>query len=347
MPPSDGEELRAGVEYPAEPAERPGGWRAPVARAYRTGLRTVISYLGVGGVLILLCVYLGVTEEGFATWANFQIILEANAVLLVVAVGLTFVLIVGGLDLSMGGMVALSGMVLAKLALEGFPLGAVVVVILAGATLVGLLVNGVLISKLGLSFLVVTLGTAGVFQGVALLLNDGQTVTLVAPGFLGTLGSGRVGGIAWLIVVSVGVLVVSTLVLRYTGFGRMVYAVGGNQEAARLAGINVTVVRASVYALAAGLAGLAGILNTSRLSAADPTAGQLIVLEAAAAVLLGGTSFLGGRGTMLGTFLGVLFLGVLANGITRLEISPYWTPVIGGSTLIAALLLDRLRYRAR
>ena len=139
------------------------------------------------------------------------------------------------------------------------------------------------------------------------------------------------------------VFVLALLLLRYTGYGRMVYAVGGNAEAARLAGINVAFIRVSVYGISGVLAGLAAVLDTARLTTASPAAGTGYELMAGAAVLLGGTSFMGGRGSLLGTLLGVLFLGVLQNGLTLLGISPFWANVTSGAVLIAAVLVDRLR----
>jgi ribose transport system permease protein len=139
------------------------------------------------------------------------------------------------------------------------------------------------------------------------------------------------------------VFVLALLVLRYTGYGRMLYAVGGNAEAARLAGINVTFVRVSVFGISAGLAGLAAVMDTARLTTASPVAGSGYELLAGAAVLLGGTSFMGGRGSVFGTLLGVLFLGVLQNGLTLAGISPFWAAVASGVVLIAAVLVDRLR----
>ena len=264
---------------------------------------------------------------------------------MVVAAGLTFVLIVGGLDLSMGGMLALAGVCTWELTTRGVPVPLTIMLVTIGGFIVGALTNGLLISKVGLSFLVVTLGTGGAFSALALLLTNGQTESLLDVGDLTTIGTTGVGSVPWIVIISIGLLVASALVLRYTGFGRMIYATGGNPEAARLAGINVMLVRTVVYGLAACFAALAGVLQAAHLASADPQAGQLIVLEAAAAVLIGGTSFMGGSGTMLGTFLGVLFLGVLSNGLTRLDISAYWNGFITGAVLIFALLIDRLRFR--
>ena len=315
------------------------------ARTRQATRRVALQYSGVGIVLVVLIGYLSITQQNFATWDNASIILQQQSVLMVVAAGLTFVLIVGGLDLSMGGMLALAGVCTWELTTRGVPVPLTIMLVTIGGFIVGALTNGLLISKVGLSFLVVTLGTGGAFSALALLLTNGQTESLLDVGDLTTIGTTGVGSVPWIVIISIGLLVASALVLRYTGFGRMIYATGGNPEAARLAGINVMLVRTVVYGLAACFAALAGVLQAAHLASADPQAGQLIVLEAAAAVLIGGTSFMGGSGTMLGTFLGVLFLGVLSNGLTRLDISAYWNGFITGAVLIFALLIDRLRFR--
>ncbi|MCY7300038.1 MAG: ABC transporter permease [Ilumatobacteraceae bacterium] len=300
------------------------------------------TYAGVGGVLVLLCVYLSFTQDIFFTWNNWLTILEANAVVLVVAVGLTFVLLNGGIDLSLGGIIALSGVILSEMILNGWSTWLAILAVIALATLCGFL-NGVLIGKVGLSFLVVTLGTGQAFRGIAQVRTGGQTQSLFEVSLIRRINEGEVLGIPWLVWMSLAVLGIGILVLRYTGFGRMVYACGGNREAARLAGINVIAVSVSVFVIAGFLAGMASVMDSSRLLGASPTAATGIELTAAAAVLLGGTSFMGGRGTLLGTLLGVLFLGVLSNGITLAGISPFWHGIVSGIVLITAVLLDRIR----
>lgn len=316
-------------------------------RAWTAVQRVALQYAGVGIVLAAISVYLSATQQNFATWNNLEIILSQQAVLLVVAGGLTFVLIVGGLDLSMGGMLGLAGVVTWELVSRGVSVSLTIAVCVIGGFVVGAATNGFLIAKLNLSFLVVTLGTGGAFTAIALILTQGQTESLLASTELQTIGSGGVGSLPYIVLVSVGLLVASALLLRYTGFGRMIYATGGNQEAARLAGIDVVLVRLVVYGLSSAFAATAGVLEAARLASANPQAGQTIVLDAAAAVLIGGTSFMGGSGTMLGTFLGVLFLGVLSNGLTRLDISSYWNGFVTGAVLIFALLVDRFRFRQR
>jgi ribose transport system permease protein len=234
---------------------------------------------------------------------------------------------------------------LAKLINAGVPTLAAILLIVVASAGVGILSNGILIALVGLSFFVVTIGTASVFRATALITTDGSTQSLYDNSFLNSLGSGDIEGIPWLVVVAFAILLLSGFVSHYTGYGRMLYAVGGNPTAARLAGIPVTAVRISAYGIAALLAGLAGVMTTARLASASPDMGAGIELTAGAAVLIGGTSFLGGSGSMFGTFLGVLFMGVLANALTLTGISAFWQGLVSGSVLILAVLIDRLRPR--
>lgn len=305
------------------------------------------TYAGVGIVLLALVVVLRITQPYFGTMSNLLLILETNAVLLVLAVGMTFVLLTGGVDLSIGGMVVLTTMLFGRLVTDGglSPWLAMPIVIVLG-TLIGLVVNGGLIAGLGLNFFVVTIGTSYVFTNLGKLLTDrGNTITLYGTETIRSLADAKLFGVPAQVVVALAVFVAGALVLRYTGYGRMVYAVGGNPEAARLAGINVNAVRASVFAITAAMSAIAGIMLSVRLAAASPNAAVGIELTVAAAVLLGGTSFLGGVGTMLGTLLGTLFLGVLDNGLGSAGISPFWEGVATGTVLILAVLADLIRKR--
>jgi ribose transport system permease protein len=313
---------------------------AHVARRTR---HAAIGYLGVGTMLALLIAFFAITQPQFATYDNFINILETNAVLLVVAVGLTLVMLVGGFDLSVGGFLALSGVVLAKLLDAGIPAGVAITLVVAGAVVVGGATNGFTIARLGVSFFVVTLGMLALTRGIALVMTSGQTQGLYDEGFLRSISDGRVAGVPCSVVIAAVVLALGFGITRYIGFGRMIYAVGGNAEAARLAGINVVAVRISAYAICAGLAALGGVMDASRLAAAAPDAEVGIELTAAAAVLIGGTSFVGGSGGMFGTFLGTMFLGVLQNGLIIASISAYWQGVISGAVLIASVLIDRFR----
>jgi ribose transport system permease protein len=309
----------------------------------RRARQAAATYLGVGTMLLVLIAFFSISQPQFATYDNLINILQTNAVLLVVSVGLTLVMLAGGFDLSIGGFLALSGVILAKLLGAGVPTGVAIALVIGGAVLLGGAANGFTIAKLGVSFFVVTLGMLALTRGLALVITDGQTQGLYDETFLRTLSDGRVAGVPWSVVIAVLVLAAGFVVTRYSGFGRMIYAVGGNAEAARLAGINVVAIRIGVYAICAGLAALGGVMDAGRLAAAAPDAEQGIELTAAAAVLIGGTSFVGGSGGMFGTFLGTLFLGVLQNGLIIASISAYWQGVISGAVLIASVLIDRFR----
>jgi ribose transport system permease protein len=332
----------AGHSAGGEPAvrERPRG-----GGGLRRGVGALNQYAGVLIVLVVAFVYLGATQKQFLTRDNFINMADANAVLLVAAVGLTFVLLTGAIDLSIGGVMALTAVILWELIKNGWSAPAAAAAAVAVAFALGFLVNGVLIGKAGLSFLVVTIGTASLFRGIGQLRTGGQSQSMFETRWLVDLGSKRYADVPIPVLIAGVVLVLAILLLRYTGFGRMVYAVGGNPEAARLAGINVALVRIAVFGICAGLAGLAGLLDVARITSASPEAGVGMELRAGAAVLLGGTSFMGGRGTLLGTFLGVIFLAVLDNGLLLVGISPFWTGVVSGAVLIAAIGLDRIRNR--
>jgi ribose transport system permease protein len=318
---------------------RPGRGR----ELMRDALTSFLRYIGVLLALVLLVAWLGATQPQFLTSGNWSNILQASAALMVVSVGITFVMLVGGFDLSVGGMLALTGVFLAVLIEHGVPTGVAIVCMIVAATVIGLVLNGILIARIGLSFFVVTLGTASLFQGVALVQTKGTTQGLYSNSTILAIGSNSVAGIPVSVLIAAGVLVAGLLVLHFTGFGRQLYVVGGNQEAARLAGINVVAVRVAAYAISAGCAGIAGVLTTGRLASATPDMGTGIELTAAAAVLIGGTSLFGGSGGLFGSLLGVLFLGALSNGLTLSGISAFWQGVVTGIVLVLAVLFDRFR----
>ena len=326
------------VSAPAAPADR----RRPALPTGRVKEAT-LQYIGVLSVLLILIVVFSILQPQFHTWTNFLNILQTNSVLLIVSVGLTFVLLVGGFDLSIGGVLALSGVFVSELLLHGVNTIAALLIVVFAGVLIGIVFNGYPIARLGANFFMITLGISFATRGVALVITNGSARGLYDYDLLRSIGNGGIGQFGYLVFISLGILLVATLVTRYTGFGRMIYAVGGNSEAARLAGINVVRVRIAAYAISAGLAAFAGFLEAGRLAAAAPDTDTGIEFTAAAAVLLGGTSFVGGVGTMLGTFLGVLFLGVLQNGLIISSISIYYQNVITGAVLVLSVLIDRFR----
>jgi ribose transport system permease protein len=303
------------------------------------------TYRGVATVLILLLIVFGVTQSSFMTTSNFQNIVSSNAILLVVAVGMTFPMLSGGFDLSVAGIDALAGILLSKLLLQGMPMPEAIIIIIVCAFVLGALTNGLLIGYFGVNFFIVTLGTLTITQGIALQITGGNDITMYNEKWLLQVANNNVFGFPILGLVGLAILILGILVLRYTGFGRMVYSVGGNPEAARLSGISVARVRLTTYAISAGLAALAGILEVGRLASSGPTTDTSIELTGAAAVLIGGVAFGGGIGTLLGTFLGVAFLGVLQSGLLISGISSYWQGIITGIVLIVSVTVDRMRAR--
>jgi ribose/xylose/arabinose/galactoside ABC-type transport system permease subunit len=301
-------------------------------------------YAAVLLLLVGIAAYFGVSEGArFLSRANIENMLGSVSILWIVAVGMTFVVLTGGIDLSVGAVVALSGLVLAKL-FNGAGVPALLAVVLTvgfGAVL-GAAVNGVLIGRARLSFFVVTLGTASLYQGIVSIWSHTET-EYIDSSLVGGVGFGSALGVTTPIWIMLGVFLVAFAILRWTYFGRDVYAVGGNLEAARLSGINTTATLVSAYAIVGSCAALAGVVQAGRLGASSPDVGADIPLSAAAAVLLGGTSFVGGIGGVTGTAVGVLFIGTLQNGLAIKGVSSFWQQVVTGVILVVAVGIDRIQ----
>lgn len=293
-------------------------------------------------LLVVLFIVLSITQPRFFTKANIENLLTGVSILWVVSLGMTFVVLTGGIDLSVGATLALTGIFISKMMNLGLPGGVVVLLAIVFGTLVGGLLNGVLIGKVGLSFFVVTLGTMEGLGGIVSLWSGTKT-TYVNSSFINALGINRALGIPVPIWIMVASLLVALYVQRSTYFGRDVFAVGGNRDAARLSGVRVSRTLVAVYAIVGGCAALAGAIQVGRIGAASPEVGTDLALNAAAAVLLGGTSFLGGVGGVSGTAVGVLFIGTLQNGLGIAGVSSFWQQVVTGVILIAAVMIDRLR----
>lgn len=291
--------------------------------------------------LITLVTYGMIMFPTFRAPTTLINILMFSSILLIVSVGQTFVVIGRGADLSVGSMVGLSGAVMAILILDGWPpLFAGIGALLLGCA-IGVM-HGLLVTKLRISFLIVTLGTYAILRSQAQVLLQGQSKSVSVP-FLETLATGRVAGIPNLVIVALLVYVIATLVLRGTGYGRALYAVGSSPEAARLAGIPVARVTIIAFVISALLAAFAGLLTVGTLGSAQTTAGTGMELAALSAVLLGGTRFSGGFGSATRTLFGVLFLGVLNSILFAGGISSFWQGTASGLVLIAAVALDRTR----
>ncbi|MHB8219852.1 MAG: ABC transporter permease [Acidimicrobiales bacterium] len=320
--------------------------RSNTWRATRWAHGRIRNFLGATIALVILVVLLTITESTFLTTGNLKNVLITNSALLIVAVGMTFVMISAGFDLSIGAMMAGGEEVLYHLLHAGVPAVAAIVVVLIAGFLAGALVNGVLIGVFGVNFFVATLGSMTLIYGLVDVVTNGASQTIFSS-TLSSFGNGTLWGIPMPIVVVVITLAIGGFVLRWTPFGRSIFGTGGNREAARLAGIPVRLVTVSAYGIAGLCGALAGVLDAGRLSAATPTDGTTIALIAGAAVLLGGTSLFGGVGGLAGTVVGVLVIGVLGNGVNLLGVSNFWQDVVTGAVLIGAILLDRLQKRGQ
>lgn len=302
-------------------------------------------------LLVLVAVFAALRPDAFASGTNLRNILIAGSVLLVMGVGMTFVIITAGIDLSVGSVLVFSSvisiMVMTELGNQGWW---VVVAGIATAMLTGMLwgiVNGLLVARAGIPPLIVTLGTFGGVLGLAQVITDGVNIRGVPPELTQWLGFGRLLGIPWLVIVAAIVTAIGIVVLRYTRFGRFTYAIGSNPEAARRAGINIKRHLVKVYGMTGMLAGLAGAMSLARFSSTNIGGHLLDNLQVISAVVIGGTSLFGGIGTVFGTVVGTFIPAVLQNGFVILRVQPFWQSVAIGVVLIAAVYVDQLKRRAR
>lgn len=328
------------------PGASPGGSGLNMAELRRKLRAAQTEYLGAIIAVIALIVLFSVTVPGFFSTSNFTDTWDTYSVFLILTVGVTFTMLCGGMDLSIAGVDPLAGMILAELLAHHYSMWPSVLIVIVGAVLFGICVNGFLIGVMKVNFFIVTLGSLTALQGLALQLTQGSTLLVSGYPFLADLGNKDFGIVPLDGLIGVVCLIIGILAMRYTGFGRAVYAVGGNSEAARLAGIKTSLVTCLTYGISAGLAAIGGIIEVGRLGSAGPGTDATIGLTAVAAVLIGGTAFGGGKGTMLGSFIGVVFLSVLGSGLLIAGISTYLTELITGVVLVAAVAADRFR-RAR
>lgn len=294
--------------------------------------------------LLVLCLVTALLTGRFLSPLNLTNILVQSSIMAVIAIGMTFVIIGGGFDLSVGSTVALAGCI-AAMAMVQFGLAAGVLAGIATGTAVGL-VNGVIVAKLGINPFISTLGTMVLVRGLVYLITGGAPVgdDRLPTAFL-AFGSTRLLGIHYLVWVPAVLLVVLSWVMAATPYGRRIYATGGNREAAYLSGVPVDRIIASTYIWCGGLAGLAGVMLAARLQSGQPTAGEYYELTAIAAVILGGASLHGGEGALYKSIIGVFIMVVLGNSLNLLNVDSYWQRVAIGVVIIAAAAADRLRSR--
>lgn len=295
-------------------------------------------------VLIILSAMMSVLSPYFLSVSNFMNILLATSTIGVLAIAATFILSSGGLDLSLGSVLGLSGVAGAAVAVKlGMPTPVAVVATLGAGAAAGL-INGLIITRALVPAFIVTLGMLGIARGLALVLSDGRVIYGL-PASMVYLGQGRPLGIPMPVILFVTTAIAMHILLAYTRYGRHTLAIGDSENAARTAGINIERHRLSLYTLSGALAGLAGLLFATRINSGDPTAGITYELTAITAAIIGGTNLFGGRGSILGTLIGALIMGVLQNGLNLLAVQSYYQQMAIGAVLILAVFIDQFQIR--
>ncbi len=293
--------------------------------------------------LAALFIALSIASPFFLTAMNLSSVARQTAVINVMALGMTLVIVAGGIDLSVGSILAMSGLLgTMAMAAGASILTGIVIGIIAGAFWG--LVNGVLTTKLKINPFIVTLGTMGIVRGLALIISNGLPVHNVPPGF-SFLGDGVLFGVPFALWLVLGSAALVHVMLEHTRMGRYAFAIGSNPDAALYAGIPVSFHTTAVYTVCGLLTGLAGMIEASRLMTGQPTAGMTYELQAIAAVVIGGGSLRGGEGSVIGTLIGGFIMGLLSNGSDLLGISPYLQQAIIGAVIILAVAVDELRKR--
>ncbi|MCU0454569.1 MAG: ribose ABC transporter permease [Bacteroidetes bacterium] len=306
-------------------------------------MSSLVSRYGIALALVLEIVLFSLLSPFFFSAENLLNVTLQVSITAIIAAGMTFVILTGGIDLSVGSMVAFSGVVAALVLQSSLPFSAVAVLAMLAALAVGTISGwsaGWLVTRYRVAPFIVTLALMTVWRGAAFTVTDGRPVWGLAEGF-SDIASARLIGIPLPTAVMAVVFIVAHVVLTSTRFGRAIVAVGGNREAARLAGVPVKRVLVTVYAVCGGLSALSGFLLASRMNSGQPNAGLMYELDVIAAVVVGGTSLSGGRGTIVGTLIGTLLIGVLRNGLNLLNVGSYIQQILVGLVIVGAVLLDR------
>ncbi|MFO8042566.1 MAG: ribose ABC transporter permease [Alkalispirochaeta sp.] len=304
-------------------------------------LTHILKNYGMIIAFVLVCVVMWALTPHFLTPNNLLNVVRQSSIIGVMAVGVTFVILSGGIDLSVGSVMAVSGMIAAGTMQNG---GGILVgiVVALGVGIAAGLVNGLLVTKGGITPFVVTLGMMSIARGLTLIYSNGYPIS----GFTETfrfIGGGVILGIPFPVIILFLVVLIGWAVLTQTRLGRYTYAIGGNEETVKLSGINSDFFKTMVYVISGATAAISALILTSRLNSAGPTAGLTYELTVIAAVVIGGTSLSGGRGTVWGSLIGALLIAVINNGMNLLGISPYFQELVRGVIIILAVYVDRLR----
>lgn len=289
--------------------------------------------------LIILCIIVSVISPTFLQISNLRNLFTQISVNAVISLGMTFVILTGGIDLSVGSIVAIAGAVSAVTIKNTGSISLGILAALFTGILVGF-INGIIVSKGRIQAFIATLATQTVFRGVTYVFTGGNPISGLGDSFM-KLTNSRILGIPVPVIITIIVFAICAYVLTQTRYGRYVYAVGGNEDSSRLSGINVNSVKNWVYIISGATAAIAGIIVTSRIGSAAPTAGSGYELDAIAAIVIGGTNLVGGEGTILGTLIGVLIIGVLNNGLNLMDVSAFYQTIVKGLVILLAVLIDK------
>ncbi|MGL4760616.1 MAG: ABC transporter permease [Sarcina sp.] len=289
--------------------------------------------------LILLCGVISFVTPSFLTVSNITNVFTQVSVNAIIAVGMTFVILTGGIDLSVGSTLAISGALGASVIKStGNVFLAIIVATIVG-TVIGI-INGILIAKGKLQAFIATLATMTIFRGLTLVFTNGTPISKLPENFV-KIGNGKIGIVSIPVIVTIIIAIIAIYALSQTRFGRYLYALGGNEESAKLSGINTDKIKIMSYAISGFMASIAGVIITSRIGSASPNAGTGFELDAIAAVVIGGTSLSGGEGKITGTIIGALIIGVLNNGLNLMNVSPFYQSIVKGLVILLAVLLDK------
>lgn len=294
-------------------------------------------------VLVLMCIVLAIANDKFLTAANLMTIVKQISIQSIVAIGMTMIIITGNIDLSVGSIVAFSSVCAAMMMKAGLPVPIAMVITVIIAGVLGLISGGVT-AKLKLHSFLVTLALMQTFRGLAQTITGGYPVAGFSEGF-GKIAAGSIGPVPFLVIYMIIFYVIFIYIMKYTAFGRSIYAIGGNQESARLSGINVEKVKTLVFVISSMLCGVAGLLLTSKVRSGDPTCANGWEMDTIAGAIIGGTNMMGGEGKLGGTIIGLLFVGILSNGMVLLGINAYTQSVVKGLVIFLAVILNSIQKR--
>lgn len=289
--------------------------------------------------LFILCIAISILTPRFLSVSNITNVLTQVSVNAIISIGMTFVILTGGIDLSVGSTLAISGALAASIINSNGNVFLAVIVAVVVGIVVGI-INGMLISRGKIQAFIVTLASMTIFRGATYVFTNGNPISGLTGGF-NSIGNAKVGVLPLPVIITVVIVAIAYYVLTQTRFGRYLYALGGNEDSARLSGINTDKIKTLVYVVSGIAAALSGVIITSRIGSASPNAGSGFELDAIAAVVIGGTSLAGGEGSVMGTIIGALIIGVLNNGLNLINVSPFYQLIIKGIVILVAVLLDK------